>query len=67
MPFMSAYEDPLPLPAKTTLGVPMDSQLRERVKAAAETEKRTEANFARYYLERAADEVLGAPTEEAAP
>lgn len=58
MSFMSSPEEQLLPPTKTTLGVPMDPQLRERVKAAAEAEGRTEAGFARYYLERAAVIVL---------
>ena len=38
----------------TVLAIQMDSTLRNRIKAAAVSEHRTESSFARYYLEKAA-------------
>lgn len=42
----------------TILGVRISETLRTRIKAAAEKEHRTESSFARFYLEKAADEIL---------
>ena len=38
----------------TILAIQMDQTLRNRIKAAASSEHRTESSFARYYLEKAA-------------
>lgn len=40
--------------AMTVLAIQMDQSLRNRIKAAASSEHRTESSFARFYLERAA-------------
>lgn len=45
--------------AHTMLGVRIPESLRERIKAAATKEHRTESSFARFYLEKAAEEILG--------
>ena len=42
----------------TMLGVRIPESLRTRIKAAADKEHRTESSFARFYLEKAADEIL---------
>ena len=42
----------------TVLAIQIGRGLRQRIKAAALTEHRTESSFARYYLERAADAAL---------
>ena len=41
------------------IGVRVSTALKERVKAAAKAEERTESGFTRYHLARAADAVLG--------
>jgi len=41
----------------TILAIQMDKSLRQRIKAAANMEHRTESSFARFYLEKAADSV----------
>jgi len=40
----------------TILAIAIHENLRKRIKAAASREHRTESSFARFYLERAADE-----------
>jgi uncharacterized protein (DUF1778 family) len=45
---------------QTILAVRIPTDLRERIKSAAARDHRTESSFARYHLERAADEVLAA-------
>jgi uncharacterized protein (DUF1778 family) len=42
----------------TILGIRIPEELRGKIKEAAAREERTESSFARYYLGRAADEVL---------
>jgi uncharacterized protein (DUF1778 family) len=42
----------------TILGIRIPEELRTKIKEAAAREERTESSFARYYLGRAADEVL---------
>ena len=49
----------------TMLGIKIPANLRERIKAAATKEHRTESSFARFYLEKAADEILAANPEPA--
>ena len=49
----------------TVLAIQIDRGLRQRIKAAALTEHRTESSFARFYLERAADAALAAITPQA--
>ena len=44
----------------TVLAIQIERGLRQRIKAAASAEHRTESSFARYYLERAADAALTA-------
>ena len=44
----------------TILAVRIPSDLRARIKAAAEREERTESSFARFYLSRAADAAISA-------
>jgi uncharacterized protein (DUF1778 family) len=44
----------------TILGIRIPEDLRTRIKEAAAREERTESSFARFYLGRAADEVLSA-------
>jgi hypothetical protein len=53
----------------TILAIQIERGLRQRIKAAASAEHRTESSFARYYLERAAEAALASgtsPTEEVA-
>ena len=49
------------------IGVRIPESLRTRIKAAAEKEHRTESSFARFYLERAADEILAESTTTTQP
>lgn len=49
----------------TILAVRIPSDLRARIKAAADREDRTESSFARFYLSRAADAAIQAATGEA--
>lgn len=48
----------------TVLAIRIPSELRERIKAAAAREHRTESSFGRFYLERAADAALAVETSE---
>jgi uncharacterized protein (DUF1778 family) len=43
----------------TTLGVRIPEDVRAKIREAAKLEERTESSFARYYLNRAAELVLG--------
>ena len=47
----------------TILAIQIERGLRQRIKAAAGAEHRTESSFARYYLERAADTALATTVE----
>lgn len=53
----------LPDTENTILAIQIAAGLRQRIKAAAVAEHRTESSFARYYLERAADAALAANME----
>ena len=47
----------------TVLAIQIERGLRQRIKAAASAEHRTESSFARFYLERAADAALATTTQ----
>jgi predicted DNA-binding protein len=49
--------------AETILAIRIPKELRARIKTAAQRKERTESSFARYYLGRAADEVIGSAAE----
>jgi uncharacterized protein (DUF1778 family) len=70
IPFMPDAQ-PTPTPTEqdthTMIGVRIPESLRTRIKAAAEKEHRTESSFARFYLERAADEILAESTTTTQP
>lgn len=43
---------------ESVLAIRMDSDLREKIRAAAKAEERTESAFGRFHLSAAADDVL---------
>jgi len=48
----------------TVFGIRMPDELRAKVREAARIEGRTESNFARFYLTKAADQVITEHTTE---
>ena len=54
-------------PGVTVLGVPMPQLLKDRIKQAADLDRRTMADWSRLELEKAANAVISAASEQSAP
>jgi uncharacterized protein (DUF1778 family) len=52
-----------PATTESVLAIRMDSDLRDKIRAAAKAEERTESAFGRFHLSAAADAVLNKDCE----
>lgn len=62
-----ANETPNETQGTAVLGIRMEEDLREKIREASRLEGRTESNFARFYLGKAADVVISKNTSEELP